>query len=649
MHRVLLVDNNKGDCALFEELLKEGGSKFKIARTVRSLSEAKKALGENGADVVLLDLSLPDSSGIETLTNLQENSPATPIIVLSHLHDEELAVQAVHRGAQDYLVKNQLDHELLVRSMRYAIERKSSELALAGERRLLRELLGTIPDRIYFKDCESRFILVNDAMATLFGLEKPEDAIGKTDFDFFSPAHACPSFEDDQRVMKTGQPIVGRVEKEILPDGRVEWISTTKMPMRDGNGNIIGTFGVSRVITRIKKMEDALNAERTLLRSVIDNLPDPIYVKDCRGRYKFDNIAHAEFLGLKNRGGVLGTTVFDYFPAATAAKMDEEDRRVLQSGKAQLNKEEQIADPNGGTRWQLTTRVPMRDSEGKLTGLVCIGRDITEHKQAEVKLVEANRSLSSALSELQGIQLQLIEAEKLKSIGRLAAGVAHEVKNPLAIMRMGIDYLGSQKFEDRNVPTILVELLDSVKRADSVIKGLLDFSAPQNLELQLYDVNEVIERALIFVRGEMNHSKHRVETELDRELKPVAIDKGKMSQVFVNLFTNALHAMSEGGTLRVRTYEKQLTGVGKNVGDMRSESFRVGDNVVVIEIEDEGPGIPKDALPKVFDPFYTTKPTGMGTGLGLSVTKSIVDLHRGTISIANRPESGAKVSIMLKS
>lgn len=653
--KVLLVEDNFEQSARLGELLREGKSTFEIACSVRCLAEAEQALGEKEFDVMLLDLRLPDSDGFDALARLQAKSPRTPIVVLSGLHHEELAAQAVHLGAQDYLIKDELEYRLLVRSMQYAIERKRTELALEHERMLLREMLRRVPDRIYFKDSESRFILVNDAMAALFGLEKPEDVVGKTDFDFFSPDHASVALRDEQRVMLTGRSMVGRVEKETFPDGRVEWVSTTKMPMRDAQGNIVGTFGISRVVTRLKKMENALNEERMLLRSVIDNLPDPIYVKDWNGHYTLDNTAHERLLGVVTKGSALGKTVFDFFPKEIALKAAEDDRLALEKGEAQLNKEERITDAHGGLRWHLTTKVPMRDAEGRVTGLVCIGRDITEQKEAEKKLVEVNANLFAALadlknanSELRSVQLQLIEAEKLKSIGRLAAGVAHEVKNPLAIMRMGIDYLGSQDYEDENVPSVLNDLSDAVKRADGVIRGLLDFSAPRQLEVKEHDVNQIISRALVLVRGEMTHSEHRLETDLDPDLKPVLMDKGKMSQVFINLFTNALHAMSEGGTLRVRTYRTHITGVGRNLGDARSEAFRVGDEVVVIDVEDDGPGIPEGTLSKVFDPFYTTKPTGKGTGLGLSVTKSIVDLHRGTISITNRPEGGAKVTIMLK-
>jgi signal transduction histidine kinase len=286
---------------------------------------------------------------------------------------------------------------------------------------------------------------------------------------------------------------------------------------------------------------------------------------------------------------------------------------------------------------------------------VCIRRDITETKEAEEKLKAANAELSLALSnlkaaseELRSIQLQLIEAEKMKSIGRLAAGVAHEVKNPLAIITMGVDYIEGLPTGDVNTKDILKEMRAAVKRADNVIRGLLDFSAPRQLEVSEARLTEILEHALLLVRGEMTGKRYQLMTDFQPDLPMVRLDRMKVEQVFVNLITNAIHAMPEGGVLTVRVYGKQLTSMGENLAGTAPEAFHVGDQVMVAEIDDTGTGIPEAKLGKIFDPFYTTKPTGKGTGLGLTVTRSIIDLHGGTIEITNRPEGGARATVMFK-
>jgi signal transduction histidine kinase len=189
-------------------------------------------------------------------------------------------------------------------------------------------------------------------------------------------------------------------------------------------------------------------------------------------------------------------------------------------------------------------------------------------------------------------------------------------------------------------------MADAVKRADGVIRGLLDFSAPKQLEVAPENLNAVIERSLTLVRGEIKGIE--VFCDLDQALPLLKLDATKIGQVFINLFTNAIHAMPTGGLLTVRTYARQLIGVGSNIADSRSESFRVGETIVVAEIDDTGAGIPLEKLGKVFEPFFTTKPTGKGTGLGLSVVKTIVDLHGGTVEVCNKDSGGARVTLMFQ-
>jgi PAS domain S-box-containing protein len=295
--RVLLIEDNPADARLLRELVADApGSGF--AMTVcETLSSGLQRLDQEDIHLVLVDLSLPDSHGIETFAKVHAHAPQVPIIVMSGLDDEDLAIRTVQEGAQDYLVKGRVDSSLLVRSMHYAIERKRAEEALAKERDLLHMLLENLPDRIYVKDRQSRFLRISRALANLFKLEHPREAWMKSDFDFFSHDHAREAHADESRVMETGEPILGKVERESHPGGQVTWALTSKLPFKDKHGSVIGSFGISRDITEIKRIEDELASERNLLRSLIDNLPDYIYVKDTAGRYVIDNIAHRHFLG----------------------------------------------------------------------------------------------------------------------------------------------------------------------------------------------------------------------------------------------------------------------------------------------------------------------------------------------------------------
>jgi PAS domain S-box-containing protein len=395
---------------------------------------------------------------------------------------------------------------------------------------------------------------------------------------------------------------------------------------------------------------DTGSRDRDMLRTLIDTLPDSIYVKDATGRYILDNLAHMRHVGAGSSGDIAGKTVFDLFPKEIAERFHADDDAILRSGEPLMNREEPIVDKDGTRRWISTTKAPFRDSAGRIQGLVCMSRDISEEKRAKEDLLHALASLKEAHETLRSLQLQLVEAEKMKSIGRLAAGVAHEVKNPLAIITMGVDYLSQLDFgNDPSAQDILREISIALERADHIVRDLLDFSAPRPLKATEEDLNSVIEEALRLARGILVAKHIEVVRELAPELPPLRIDRLKISQMFTNLLTNAADAVAgSGGRITVRTSARQLTGVGTNIGDARSEVFRVGDRIVVAEIEDNGPGIPADKLEKIFDPFFTTKPTGHGTGLGLTVSRTIMDLHGGVLTVSNREGGGACATMMLK-
>jgi PAS domain S-box-containing protein len=289
-------------------------------------------------------------------------------------------------------------------------ERRSTELALAKERKLLSTLMEHLPDNIYFKDLDSRFISVNQAMSTRAGFNDPADMIGKCDHDLFTSEPAQRALEDEREIIRTGKPLINREERETWSDREDTWVSTTKMPLLDANGQIIGTFGLSRDITQLKKLKHALSGERNLLRSVINNIPDPIFVKDSQGGYVLDNLAHRHSVGKQHEEEIIGKTVFDFFSESSAINFSGIDETILKSGVPMINFEEEAIWPDGTRRWLLTTKVPLRDEAQ--TVIVCIKRDITERKRADEEVARLTREL---VAKNEALQEDLEMARELQS------------------------------------------------------------------------------------------------------------------------------------------------------------------------------------------------------------------------------------------
>jgi len=268
--------------------------------------------------------------------------------------------------------------------------------ALEQEQYLMRTLMDNIPDHIYFKDRESRFIRVSRSQSNRFGLRDPAEAIGKTDFDFFTEDHARPAFEDEQRIIRTGEPLLEIEERETWADRPDTWVSTTKMPMRDREGNIIGTFGISRDITARKTMELQLAAERNLLRTLIDSLPDFVYIKDRQSRFLINNIAHLRVMGAKTQEEVVGKTDLDVFPYDLAIRYYTDEQRLMETGEPLIEHEEPLVDQSTGEElWVSATKIPLRDAEGQIIGFVGVTRDITERRRTENLLRRRNLQLQT--------------------------------------------------------------------------------------------------------------------------------------------------------------------------------------------------------------------------------------------------------------
>jgi len=256
--------------------------------------------------------------------------------------------------------------------------------------------------------------------------------------------------------------------------------------------------------------------------------------------------------------------------------------------------------------------------------------------------------LKIAYHKLKETQNQLIQHEKMAAMGRLASGFAHEIRNPLGIILMGIDYLNTTLPEkDEIVEKIIKKVKQAVNRANKIIIDTLQFSRTSQFKFELIDICKLLDETIGLI--EHKAALNNIKINRDYPEKPVEIkgDKNMLQQVFVNLFMNAMDAMPKGGKIKVRVYDKIATEMDYKIGQRSSDYFKIGDKIIVIELEDTGTGIPKNLLSKIFDPFFTTKKVGEGTGLGLSIVHLIIDRHQGIIDVESEVNKGTKFIIML--
>jgi len=273
-------------------------------------------------------------------------------------------------------------------------------------------------------------------------------------------------------------------------------------------------------------------------------------------------------------------------------------------------------------------------------------RDLSHSQKATLNMM---KDLQEAYKKLRDTQDVLIQAEKLNAVGRLASGVAHEVKNPLGIIRQGIDFLENELSPVQKETLDVFQMIkNNIERADNIVRALVDFSRASRLERKPEDINSILKISLNLVQHRIKLENIKIVKEIGGDLPKISVDKGRIEQVFINILLNALQAMPNGGKLFARTYLTRLKELKNGVGRRNEDSFRKGEAALIVEIEDTGVGISQENLKKAFDPFFTMKGPRGGSGLGLSVTKNIIEMHKGLIEIKSEEGKGAKVIITLK-
>ncbi len=383
-------------------------------------------------------------------------------------------------------------------------------------------------------------------------------------------------------------------------------------------------------------------------QSILDNLPVAVFAKDATDEFRFLLWnKKQETISTIPRQRALGRTDYDLFSQESAQYFREMDEKIVRSGKPLEIPEEILETGDRDEVYLHTYKIPIFDHDRTI--LVGISEDVTETVTNRKALQKASRTIQAKEQEIEKTQLQLIQIAKLESIGQLAAGVAHEVKNPLNLILQGVEYLDRTITEkDENTAFVIEEMNHAITRATKIINELVDFSTSSRFDKRECDLAGLLDGVLLMLR----HDCSRLDVQIDRDFAEgltVHVDQAKFEQVILNVVINAIHALRDVAQPRVAiTTRKSTYSDERSEGVRTGKQIRIGDPIVEIEIGDNGAGISPEHLDKVFDPFFTTKPTGVGTGLGLSVVRKIVELHDGFITITNHPTlAGAMVKIVL--
>jgi two-component system, cell cycle sensor histidine kinase and response regulator CckA len=493
-------------------------------------------------------------------------------------------------------------------------ERKKAELALAEHRTQLDALMDNIPDAIYFKDRQSRFLRASKAQAVKFGVKDPADMVGKTDSDFFTQEHAQQAFADEQEVIRSGRPIIGKEEKETWPDGHVTWVSTTKEPLRDGQGQVIGTFGVSRDITDHRRAEEQLRVQLSALQAAAN----AIFMTDPQGQIVWVNAAFTVATGYALEEAI-GRRL-DFLASETAAPELIAGIQATITGGEVWHGELMNRRKNGTEFPGDLTVTPVRDEQGVLTHFVGIMQDVSQQHR---------------------LQEQLLQAQKMEAVGRLAGGVAHDFNNILTAVLGYSELLLQRSSPSDPLHRHADEIRKSAERAAALTQQLLAFSRRQPVQLRVLNLNELVADLNKMLRRLVGENIRMV-TVCSPDLDHVRADAGQLQQIIMNLVVNARDAMPDGGTLTLQTANVQFDETY-----VRSYPEVAAGDYVMLAISDTGVGMTAEVKEHLFEPFFTTKGIGGGTGLGLAMCYGIVKQSGGHINVYSEPGQGTAFRIYL--
>lgn len=490
-------------------------------------------------------------------------------------------------------------------------ERKATEFALAQTEERFRRVIETAHEGIWMVDERGQTLFVNERMAALLGTTK-EEMHGR------SVPEYCFAEDLVEARRRIGNNLAGKREQFEFRfrrlDGTAVPVLTASTPLQDRLGKVIGAVGMFSDLSERKIAEDQLRESQAMLAAFRNNAPIGMYMKDADGRYQIVNPEMEKVFG-RPAEQVIGRTAHELFAPAQAQMIADYDGQVLSSGRA-LAVEEFLPDHENYS-WSLVVRFPIAVKEGDPARIGGFDIDLTDLKRAE--------------AELQRSRDALYQSEKLTALGSLLAGVSHELNNPLSIV-LTLSELLAQKAEGTAFAERAEKIHAAAIRCGKIVQTFLAMAREKAPVRSAIDANDLVAAALDLTVYGLRTASVELVRDLAADLPAIAGDPDQLVQVLVNLIVNAQHSLLDspnGRRLTLRT-----------VTDPRRK-------IVRIEVEDNGPGIPVAIRRRIFDPFFTSKPQGQGTGIGLPFSLGVVEAHGGRLVLDDTATHGARFIVEL--
>ncbi|MFA6055067.1 MAG: response regulator [Thermodesulfovibrionales bacterium] len=620
-HKILVVDDEEKIRESLSGLLEDNGYE---AVTAGSGPECLQILSLQHIDLVILDIVMPEMSGIEVLEKIKKRYKDIEVIIISGYADKEKAIAAFRLNAYDLIEKPFESREILNTianclnqlQLRKNVEKMTKELASEKERLLV--TLRSIGDGVIATDTAGKIILINKVAEELTGWTQ-EEAIGRPYSEVFHIINEKTREEPEDpiaKVIKTGL-IVGLANHTALIArcGTERIIADSGSPIKDKDANIIGVVLVFRDITERRKADE-------FIKNILESVDEGFIVVDREYRIVSANKAYCDQVK-RPVEYVVGRYCFEvsHHMSSPCFEAGEECsvKRTFETGEP-CSSVHTHYDKNRTPIYIELKSYPMKDTLGNVISVIEIIHDVTEQKKLEA---------------------QLLHAQKMEAIGQLAGGIAHDFNNILTVILGFANLLQMEMKKDDPLQNNIVPIVKAAKKASDLTRALLAFSRKQIINPKPVNINQIItgvEELLSRIIGE------DIELSIilaDKDLIIMA-DANQIEQVLMNLFANARDAMPEGGKLTIST------GFMK-IDDKFIAAHAYGSDglYALISVEDTGHGIDRGTKERIFEPFFTTKEVGKGTGLGLAMVYGIIKQHDGYINVYSEPGKGTTFKIYL--